>query len=212
MQDDKKKTMKSERKAPSFSFDKSSPDEGNIFDVKLNNLKITLQIFASLTEIPLGYLNIASKSIDIAFAVTRGRLIWYPAQSDDAFQQLVVANLYFNYQIKKSRQIAIVCLASTVSIFALHYFLAFAISISTVMILFISLVTLIYARAALIAYRISNGYFGSNRDEVTDLIFFIVDNSDDVGSSGGNQMKGGYLNKEQVKGQESVDGLEGAGA
>jgi hypothetical protein len=177
MQDAKKKPRKSEKKVL-FSFERRSPDEkGSIHDAKY-----VVLIYIAILEflhVDLGRLvgsifeDSLSKFFDRAFGVTRRRLIGYSTRSDDTFQQLAISNLYFNHQIRKFWTIVIICLVSIIFIFILRYFLVFAIPMSTVVILMTLVVMLVYARSALIAYRISNGYFGSNRAEVTDLIFLL---------------------------------------
>jgi hypothetical protein len=216
MQDAKKKPRKSEKKVL-FSFERRSPDEkGSIHDAKYVDWMISIAIL--FLHVDLGRLvgsifeGSLSKFFDRAFGVTRRRLIGYSTRSDDTFQQLAISNLYFNHQIRKFWTIVIICLVSIIFIFILRYFLVFAIPMSTVVILMTLVVMLAYARSALIAYRISNGYFGSNRAEVTDLIFFIANNTDDINSSGGKKMNKVYQNYKYFKGQESGDGLEGSSA
>jgi hypothetical protein len=216
MQDAKKKPGKSQEKTP-FSFERRSPDEkGSIHDAKYVDWMINFSIFEFLFALAhlVGHIfeDGPSKFIDAPFAVSRRRLIGYSARSDDAVQQLAISNLYFINQIRKCWTIAIICFVSTILIFILGYFLVFAMPMSTVVFLLTSVVMLAYVRSALIAYRISNGYFGSNRAEATDLISFIVNNTDDIDSSGGKKMNKAYQNNEHFKGQESVDGLEGASA
>jgi hypothetical protein len=85
-------------------------------------------------------------------------------------------------------------------------------NIALILLALLVLPILTYARLLVIAYRILKGYFGNNRSEITSLISFIAEKSDNIDSSGGDQFRLVYPEIEESQISQELKGLEGLGA
>jgi hypothetical protein len=130
-------------------------------------------------------------------------------------QQLAIANLYFRDQAKQCRRITVLCIATFLCMIVVKYrlhLLPAASNIALILLALLVLPILTYARLLVIAYRILKGYFGNNRSEITSLISFIAEKSDNIDSSGGDQFRLVYPEIEESQISQELKGLEGLGA
>jgi hypothetical protein len=131
----------------------------------------------------------------------------------DALHQLAVVNLYYREEAKKCRLIIVSCGVSALSVGVLNHFAPTLMPAANKVILALSALALLArVRLMVIAYRIAKGYFGNNRSELTSFVSFIIDKSDDIDSSGGDQFKLVYPQTDQSQENQVIEGLEGLGA
>jgi hypothetical protein len=133
----------------------------------------------------------------------------------DALHQLAVVNLYYREEARQCRRIIIVSgVVSALSVVLISYYFSSTLAPAAIRIAiaFTALALLARVRLIVIAYRISKGYFGNNRSELTNLVSFIIEKSDDIDSSGGDQFRLVYPQTDQSQENQVIEGLEGLGA
>jgi hypothetical protein len=201
-------------------IDISNLDGEYIIEVRLvKSLPALISLFTTLfstlfgiTAEPIGSV-IAKRLHKVPSRINDNESLANSAKNVNILQQLAVANLYFRDQVKQVRLIFNLCIVSAISVAILKYSLpVLKPDASASMIILLCLMGFSYIRLYLIAYRISNGHFGNNRDEITSLISFFLANSDDIDSSGGGKTILVYPQIEQSQQNKVLEGLEGLGA
>ena len=198
-----------------------SAGEGEILNVEIVSatwnvvLKRLVTLISELSGLPVRPIvfTVIDKLVDGASGTDNRESKDNNSKNAHILHQLAVVNLYYREQVKQFRLISGSCLVSALSIGVLNYFSPTLMpAASNVMIALLALFVLVYVRILLIAYRISKGYFGNNRPELSSLIAFVIDKSDDIDSSGGDQFKLVYPQIDQSQESQVIEGLEGLGA
>ena len=128
-------------------------------------------------------------------------------QKAKILEQEAIINLYYKQQNRDLFFVSIIALITTITSFIIRNIFWNSMPSVFISILMFLLVALTYIRKVIIVYRILRGYFGTNRYEASEIIEFIQSRSDDLDSSGGDQMK--VFPKEVLEELQAELGLQG---